>query len=152
MAFPQGTVNIEKFSLGEENFTAQLNTEGINWQALRISQPGQVAGKLSLTGRWTGETAQLTNLTGNLISSQGWQLLSDPVAIAFDWQGSQLKLSQLRSKGLNARGNVQIAIAGVKTGFDFQAGIKAMDLQVEATGLPLAKIIPTPQGLRWREI
>ncbi|QHV00111.1 translocation/assembly module TamB domain-containing protein [Synechocystis sp. CACIAM 05] len=143
---PQGTVNIEKFSVGEENFTAQLNTEGIDWQTLRVSQPGQVAGKLNLTGRWIGETAQLTNLKGNLTSSQGWQLLSDPVAIAFDWEGSQLRLDQFRSKGLNARGNVQIAIAGIKPGFDFQAAIKAMDLQVEATGLPLAKIIPTPPG------
>ncbi len=142
----KGTVNIQRFSLGEENFSAQLSTEGIDWQALRISQPGKVAGRLNLTGEWTGETAQLKNLKGNLTSSQGWQLLSDPVTVAFDWQGSQLKLSQLRSKGLNAQGNVQIPIAGVKPGFDFQAAIKAMDLQVEATGLPLAKIIPTPPG------
>ncbi|QUS60381.1 translocation/assembly module TamB domain-containing protein [Synechocystis sp. PCC 7338] len=146
---PQGTVDIQQFRVEEENFSAQLSTEGIDWQALRISQPGQVAGRLNLTGEWTGETAQLKNLKGNLTSSQGWQLLSDPVTVAFDWQGSQLKLSQLRSKGLQAQGNVQIAIAGVKPGFDPQGATQAMDLQVEAAGFPLAKIIPTPQAASW---
>ncbi|AIE74029.1 MULTISPECIES: translocation/assembly module TamB domain-containing protein [unclassified Synechocystis] len=143
---PKGRVNIEQINFQDQQFSAQLSTAGIDWRALRIPQPGQLAGQLALMGQWTGEKAQLTNLKGNLSSSQGWQLLSEPVAVAFDWQGSRLNLGQLRSKGLQAQGNLQIPIAAVQSGFDFQAAVKAINLQVQAKDLPLAKIVPTPKA------
>ena len=141
---PKGTVKIREINLENQNFTAQLSSEGIDWRELQIPQPGQVQGQLALAGQWTTEKSQLKELKGNLTSTKGWQSLESAVDVAFDWQNSTLNLSQLRSKGLNAQGSLQVSVADVKPGFDFLAAVGGMALQVQAENFPVNDLIPRP--------
>lgn len=142
---PKGTVKINQINFKNQNFTAELSTQGIDWRALHISQPGQLQGQLEVGGQWTGKIHQLQELKGNLISTQGWQSVQNTVDVAFDWQGSRLNLSQLRSKGLNAQGNLQVPIGAVQPDFNFLGAVEAIDLQVQAKNLPVKDLIPSSE-------
>jgi translocation and assembly module TamB len=141
---PQGTVKVAEASLDNQRFKTQLTTTGLDWQNLNIFQPGQVRGNLQLAGTWTGQAPQLNQAQGDLTSTSGWQTLKKPVQVAFDWQGNSLHLDHLQSRGLDAKGHVQVPIGLVKPGFDFVRNIQQLDLQVQAQQLPLSQFVPSP--------
>ncbi|BAQ60800.1 protein of unknown function DUF490 [Geminocystis sp. NIES-3708] len=125
----EGRINIDNFTLVKDNFIAETNAVNFALNGMGKNLRGDVSGNLTARGNINHLTAEKINLDGDLVFSQGISLINQPISANFSWNGENLKLNQAVSKGIEAKGIIDVDIP--------TQTVKNIDLDILATGIDL---------------
>ncbi len=131
---PGGRINIDNFTLAEDNFIAETNTVNFPLDAMVDNLRGDVSGKLTARGNIDHLTPENINLDGDLVFSQGISLINQPISANFSWNGKNLRLNKAKAfnDGLQAKGIINYDI---KT-----ETVKDIDLDIIGKGIDLREL------------
>ncbi|WP_158412765.1 translocation/assembly module TamB domain-containing protein [Geminocystis herdmanii] len=142
---PQGKVEIDNFTLQKDNFTAQTNLTNFSLADFGDNFRGGVTGEISWRGDVNNLTADNLNLEGNLIFSQGIDIIHQPLFTDFIWNGKALEIQEVR---FDRTAPLYDKVYGRgRISYDKETEtLKEVNLEIIAKGIDL-KTLPLPSSL-----
>ncbi|MEM8639831.1 MAG: translocation/assembly module TamB domain-containing protein [Cyanobacteria bacterium P01_G01_bin.54] len=131
-----GHIELPKLELNQGRFTAQARPSQLALHPFHPLLRGQLAGDVRVAIPLHNVTA--LTAAGRLNLNQGVSLVTNPLAIDFQWGGERLRLERLHAKDqLTATGTVDFNLAQILAGAIGPDVIRNVDLSVDARNLPL---------------
>ncbi|MFZ9737144.1 MAG: translocation/assembly module TamB domain-containing protein [Prochlorotrichaceae cyanobacterium] len=100
---------------GDDRWSLQVRTAALNFQALKIPVPGDLAGVVNLSGPRNQFATEQIRAEGDLRFSEGIAVIKDPIQASFGWDGSQVIVQKATAQGFTGRGTVQVNLTNLRS-------------------------------------
>jgi translocation and assembly module TamB len=120
---------------------AELTARAVPLNAITANLPGEVGGRVGLSGRLADLTLAATQAEGSLQLSDGLGWLTTPIQSDFAWTGDRLQLKQAKTENIAVTGWLTPEIKGNQV-----SGIRDLDLDLNIKDYDLAAL-PITQSL-----
>jgi translocation and assembly module TamB len=133
---PQGNIAVRNLQLQGGKFTTEVIPQSIELSSFSPHLRGSTSGKLNVSGSVDNLSPEQLKIAGQLDFTQGLGLIEESLTTAFNWDGEKLFIDRATSKGMNAKGFVDINLTTRKIE-EFSLDVSAANLDLKTLPLSL---------------